>query len=283
MIQPLPRPAPPPVHQSPLRFRGTPIRAIATDIDGTITDMARHLDWEAVTAFRAAEALGVPVLFATGNVIPVSKTFGHCIGTTGPHVCENGGTLYWESPSLNGGGPIVHRDTLFRRHEGDEVVKELVRRGHTPRYISSDPWRESEVALELKSVSEEIVTKTLLDMGKTNLYVVSTGFACHILDKGMNKFLGVKRALEWMNRHDPRFAPSHPHATPNAAPIGPEHVLAIGDSMNDLELIQGCGVGSVVANGAPDLQKVADIVAKSPHGAGVREILETVGLPKTAR
>ncbi len=272
------RPRVPTPQQSPLRFKGNPVRLIAIDIDGTITDMARRLDWEAVVALRAAEAAGIPVALATGNVIPVSKTFGHCIGLSGPHICENGGVLYWEVPDFDEGGVKIHRELLHTREEPDQVVQELERQGHDPRRISSDPWRESETALELASTDVAAVEAAIDRLGLGHLYVVSTGFACHILHKGVDKHEGLLKVIPWLNEHEPRFNPDHPHAQEDAVPLALNEVLAIGDSPNDVEMIRHAGVGAVVAGATPEVRREADLIATHPHGAGVREILEELGL-----
>lgn len=272
------RPRAPTPQQTPLRHNGDPVRLIAIDIDGTITDMARRLDWNAVVALRAAEAAGIPVALATGNVVPVSKTIGHCIGISGPHICENGGVLYWEVPDFDEGGIQVHRELLHTREDPDRVVNEMKRRGHNPRRISSDPWRESETALELASTDEKVVEDTVRALGLDHLYVVSTGFACHILHKGVDKHEGLLTMIEWLNAHEPRFNPDHPHAQEDAVPLALNEVLAIGDSPNDVELIRHAGVGAVVAGATAEVRKEADLVAKHPHGQGVREILEGLGL-----
>lgn len=271
------RPDAPDPEKSPLRHNDHPLRMIAIDIDGTITDMARRLEWDAVVALRAAEAAGIPVTLATGNVIPVSKTFGHCIGLTGPHICENGGVLYWEIPGEENGIRIL-KEQVHERSDADRVIAELEKRGHKPRRISSDPWRESEAALEIASTSDELVRSVIEDLGMKHLYVVSTGFACHILHKGVDKYEGLQATLKWLNEHDPRFNPEHPHAQHNAAPLSIQEVLGIGDSPNDLEMIQQCGVGVALAHAPPEVQQAADLVAERPHGAGVREVLARLGL-----
>lgn len=240
--------------------------------------MARRLDWNAVVALREAEAAGIPVLMATGNVIPVSKTIGHCIGTTGPHVCENGGVLYWELPDPDTGGLKILRKVLHDRKDPDRVVKELERNGYDPRPISSDPWRESETALELATTRKEDVERVVTAMGLDHLYVVTTGFACHILHRGINKFEGTQKAVDWINEHDPRFNPDHPQGHENATPLSVEEVLGIGDSPNDHELLLYCGVGAAVADAPDALKQVADIVADRSHGSGVREVLSRLGL-----
>lgn len=53
-----------------------------------------------------------------------------------------------------------------------------------------------------------------------------------------------------------------------------ERVMAIGDQLNDLEMVRRAGAGVAVANAAPGLKTVADLVMAGRHGAGVVEALE---------
>jgi phosphoglycolate phosphatase len=272
------RPPVPTPDETPLRYKGDPLRLIAIDIDGTITDMARRLEWPAVIALRAAEAAGIPVVLATGNVIPVTKTFYHSIGLTGPMVCENGGVLYWEMPDPATGRIRITRKVLHGREDADKVVQELERQGFEPRRISSDPWRESEAAIENDSVPEKDVEAAVKKLGFDHLYVVTTGFACHILHKGTDKYEGLKKIVDWLNEHDPRFNPDHSYAKDPTVPLRMDEVLAIGDSPNDLQMLQHAKVGAAVADAPDHIKEKADIVTNRPHGAGVHELLSQLGL-----
>ena len=109
------------------------VRAVVIDIDGTMTDYKRHLDWKGVEAVRHVEAAGTPVLAATGNVGPVTKAFCDYVGTSGPAVCENGGVVYDRT--------FKQRKVLAGRRHADRAVKFLRRKGFDAQYLASDPWR----------------------------------------------------------------------------------------------------------------------------------------------
>ena len=50
-------------------------KAIAVDIDGTITDYNKKLHLEAIESLRRLEEAGIPVILATGNVRAI--TYGN--------------------------------------------------------------------------------------------------------------------------------------------------------------------------------------------------------------
>lgn len=223
------------------------IRAVVVDIDGTMTDYERRLDWAGTKAVRTAEARGIPVVCASGNVAPVTKAFANFVGTTGPIVAENGGVIF--------DGNFQRRKVLASRARPDRAVRQLIHRGFPVRSLWSDPWRVSEVALQL-NLNEAQVRKALEGW---NLDVVTTRFALHIAEPGLDKLKGLRAALPYL-RLKPRVRLSE--------------ILAVGDSNNDVGLLGGCGYSGVVANANEPAKAAAQYVARRKHGAGVKEILE---------
>jgi hydroxymethylpyrimidine pyrophosphatase-like HAD family hydrolase len=118
----------------------------------------------------------------------------------------------------------------------------------TAERLFTDKWRETEIGLK-KDVSLEEVKRVLRDF---DVDVQTTGWAVHIMQKGMNKFLGVKKGCELLG-------------------ISPKQVAAIGDSDNDEMMIRECGWGVAVGNAFDGTKKAASFVAKESDGAGVLE------------
>jgi len=66
------------------------IKALAVDIDGTLTDMNRVLCPASLQAMRGLE---VPVILSTGNTHCFSRTVSILLGTPRIFIAENGGVL----------------------------------------------------------------------------------------------------------------------------------------------------------------------------------------------
>ena len=56
--------------------------------------------------------------------------------------------------------------------------------------------------------------------------------------------------------------------------LKPEEFVAIGDSANDVEMLEAAGFGIAVANGDDEIKTVADYVTESTFGAGAVEAFE---------
>lgn len=221
-----------------------PIRAVAVDIDGTLTDYARLVDWAGVRALRDVEKKGLPVILATGNVVPVTKALANFIGTSGPLVCEGGGAI-----SSN---DMRRKRLLFSRARADRAIARLRGLGFAPRRIWSDPWRESEVALDLSDDHPELRRR----LAAQGFELVSTRFALHVMEPGLDKYRGIVEALDFLQRR-----------------VRPTEVLGIGDSNNDVTMLRRFRYSGCVGNGSEAARAAAKFVARRKHGAGVTEIL----------
>ena len=80
-------------------------------------------------------------------------------------------------------------------------------------------------------------------------------FYTEITNKNVNKWTAVEFLLEAEN-------------------IGPEEVMAIGDNVNDKEMIENSGLGVVMGNSSPQMKEIADIVVADNNSDGIVEAIE---------
>lgn len=220
------------------------VKAIAVDVDGTLADDRRRVSLEAVEALRKVQDSGIPVMLASGNVLPIAYALSNYLGLTGPIIAENGGIVFhcgevWTLGDQS--GPMEAFEYLKTKMDAQRLF--------------TDRWRETEIGLRREVDFEEV--KRLLK-GR-DVEVETTGWAVHIMSKGMNKFVGVRKACELLG-------------------ISVKDVAAIGDSDNDEMMIRECGWGVAVGNAFEGTKKAASFVAKKKDGAGVVEGLRWLGL-----
>jgi len=220
------------------------ILAIAIDVDGTITDSSSRLCIAAIEALREAEARGTPVMLATGNVLPITFGLARFLGVSGPVVAENGGLVYYDGE--------VH---TLASPEGALKAYEHLKKNMDVKRLFTDQWRLTEVGLVEDRDVEEV--KEMLN--GWDIEVSRTGFAIHLHDLNVTKFTGVKKGAALLG-------------------IDTENVLAIGDSHNDLCVLEGCGTSATMANGDGIVKGIVDYIAEGAHGEGVAQILEHFGL-----
>jgi len=216
-------------------------KALAVDIDGTLTNKKRAINCRAVEALRK---LKIPVVLATGNVPCFARTAAKLIGVSDIVICENGGVVKFSYD----GEDIVLGD----KEKCMEAAKILAK--HFDVEFLDLEYRKSEVCVRRNFPIEE--ARRLLPEG---VKIVDTGFAYHIMDADVSK----GRALEFIAER---------------LGIRPEDFVAIGDSENDVEMLQVAGFGVAVANADLKLKEVADLVTSKADGDGVVEALEFLGL-----
>lgn len=214
---------------------------MAVDIDGTLTNKKRAINCRAVEALRK---LKIPVVLATGNVPCFARTAAKLIGVSDIVICENGGVVRFSYD----GEDIVLGD----KEKCMEAAKILAK--HFDVEFLDLEYRKSEVCVRRNFPIEE--ARRLLPEG---VKIVDTGFAYHIMDADVSK----GRALEFIAER---------------LGIRPEDFVAIGDSENDVEMLQVAGFGVAVANADLKLKEVADLVTSKADGDGVVEALEFLGL-----
>jgi phosphoglycolate phosphatase (TIGR01487 family) len=210
-------------------------KAVVVDVDGTITYEDRSLDCRAVEALRS---LQVPVVIATGNILCFARAVSKLVGTGGIVIAENGGIVECG---------VVDYDMAHIK-ECEEAFEFLSRHFAFERLDAE--YRKTEIGLRRNFDVEK--ARQMLMKEFPELDLVDTGFAVHIKSKKINKGTGLKRIAELMG-------------------LDAKDFVAIGDSPNDIEMLEASGFGVAVGNAHPELKKVADMVAKGEHGAGVAE------------
>jgi phosphoglycolate phosphatase (TIGR01487 family) len=219
------------------------LRAVACDIDGTITDRNRRISLAAVACIRDLVDHGVEVVLASGNTACFLDGLARMIGTPGSFIGENGGvwrigfagTLQVEGdrgPALS----AYHAVGAHFREKG--VILEPY----------GEQYRFSDVAFA-RTVSPDEVREIVQGLG---VKVIDTGFAIHLHAEGMNKGLALRKLAAGMG-----------------VPV--EEFLAVGDSENDLAMIEAAGIGVTVKNAGDRVKAVSDYVSEKGDGEGFVE------------
>lgn len=80
-------------------------------------------------------------------------------------------------------------------------------------------------------------------------------FYTEITNQNVNKWSAIEKLIEKLK-------------------IKKEEVLAIGDNINDKEMIENAGMGIVTGNSSPEMKKIADEVVASNDESGVAQAIE---------
>ena len=213
------------------------VKGVVVDIDGTLSDETRRIGLEAVSALRRVNDSGVPVMLASGNVLPIAYSLALYFGFDGPIIAENGGI-------------VCYRQRIWVLADPDESRRayEHLAKGMRTERLFTDRWRETEVGIKQETSLEEVRGR----LEGFDVEVQSTGWAIHIMRRGMDKFVGVQKACEILG-------------------LSVDDIAAIGDSENDERMLSGCGWGVSVGNASDATKRTATHSVNGESGDGVVE------------
>ncbi len=224
-------------------------KAVAVDIDGTITDSNKKIHLGAIAALRRLEEAGIPVILATGNVRGITYGLWRFIGASGPMVCENGGVVW--HPEW--GDPIVRADGGRAKMAAEMVGKKL---GLDSQGITTNAWRESEWCLfpdeDLDAINEIISNSEYSDLS-----VIRTGFAIHLMEPHLSKGEGLAVALAKIG-------------------LDASEILAVGDAPNDISMFEYVGHTVAVGGSFEELAAIANVLSPFPHGETFQPLVDAI-------
>jgi len=225
-------------------------RVVAFDIDGTLTDENKLLDMHAVEALRRLEDAGIPVILATGNVRAITYGLWRFIGLSGPMCCENGGVLWhpdWDEPVVRASGEEAKSAAEWLASQHTEIDSNG---------IQTNAWRESEWCL-FADEDLELVTSSIEESGWSNLDVVRTGFAIHLMEPHLSKGSGLEVILKRMG-------------------MTASELLSVGDAPNDLSMFAMSGWSVAVGTPFEDVRLAADVVSPHANSATIAPLVDAI-------
>ncbi|NCB63836.1 MAG: HAD family phosphatase [Clostridia bacterium] len=258
-------------------------RLLISDMDHTLLDDRPGVSRENLDAIARHVEGGGLFTVATGRAPAAIRVFPEilpylnlpCVTGNGGQVCDIMTDHVYYRRTLPDGAEFVLYDLLERfplvgvvsyyglegfddlRH--NDYITDLIRReGRPPRVCAPEesplPWNKLLLSME-HGYLEEIdayLKPRLAGIART---VFSEECFLEILPLGATKGSALKYILDMYG-------------------IEPQEVVAVGDALNDLEMIQLAGIGAAVSNACPELKTAADAVVCSNNEHAVRDCLE---------
>jgi hypothetical protein len=262
--------------------RGSP-ELVALDLDGTVFDGDLTIAPRVVEAVRRTLGANVAVTLVTGRMYVATAPFARLLGVVGPVVCYQGAAVY-DAPS----GTRLQEVPL-----ASEVALKIVRAARAEgyhvqlyrddRYYVEEHNRFSALYARLAGVEPLVVAsleETFAHSGATKCNVVTDPERTERCAALLREVCGDDA---YVTRSNPEFVEAmNPHVDKGTAlrfvaqrlGVPLERVLAIGDSYNDLPLLQAAGIGVAMGSAPSELKAVADAVVGDVAHDGVAEALE---------
>lgn len=266
------------------------IKLIVSDLDDTLLDKSAQISAENKKAIAAAREQGIFFTIATGRMFQATAPFAHelGLGSEQPLICYNGALIR-----------RVSGETLYEQSLSAELVSTIVdygqRRGWTINaYLDDELYvatldqaaREYADRVRVKVSAVGDLVRFIQEGGKTLSKLMVISEADQTLDRieQLRPLVGEDILLL---RSRPRFIEiTNAHAHKGKAllwlaqslGISADEVMAIGDSNNDLTMLQMAGTSVAVANAQREAQAVADHIVAANYEHGVAQAITKFAL-----
>ncbi len=260
-----------------------PIRLLAIDLDGTLVNDRLEMDPRDVAAVKAASAAGVTVVLATGRMFKSSLTYAEPLGLTGP-IINYQGAVVREIAS----GEIWHRCELTVPMQQRVLAFAEPRDWHVNAYVDERVYTaqrrpEADLYARIAMVPYEVVgpLSKWIRQDSTKLVLVDLDPAdvparIAELSAWMGDVARVTRSLDWfIEVVNPEVSKARALAlVADRIGVARADVCAIGDNLNDEDMVSWAGFGVAMGNAPEALKAVAKHVTGRIGEAGVAQVIE---------
>ena len=259
------------------------IRLLAIDLDGTLVNDRLEMDPRDVAAVKAATAAGVTVVLATGRMFKSSLRYAEPLGLTGPIINYQGAVVreiasgdVWYRCELT--VPMQQRVLAFAEPRDwhanayvDERVYTARARPEADLYARVAMVPYDVVGPLSKWVKQDSTKMVLVDLDPSDVPKRIAELTAWMGDVGR-----VTRSLDWfVEVVNPQVSKSRALAmVADRLGIAQSEVCAIGDNLNDQDMVSWAGFGAAMGS-APEALKAAAKYVTGPIGeAGVAQVIE---------
>lgn len=253
------------------------IRLLAVDLDDTLLNEASEVSEANKQAIREAVARGVIVTIATGRMFESAQYFAKEIGLDVPLISYNGALVQ----------SAISEEVLMKRCLDEDAARavldlfrekgwyvQLYRNDKLYVDTKTDDTRDYENRVKTKAVEigkafyddpKDILKMLAIDDPDKLDFVektVQTTFAGKVFaPRSRPRLLEIVNAK--VNKGEAlRFVAEH-------FGVKRDEVMAIGDSNNDIAMVEYAGIGVAMGNATPRVKEAADVMTKSNAEDGV--------------
>lgn len=265
------------------------IRLLAIDLDGTLVNDRLEMDPRDVAAIKAATAAGVTVVLATGRMFKSSLRYAEPLGLTGP-IINYQGAVVREIAS----GDVWYRCELTVPMQQRVLALAEPRDWHVNAYVDERVYTararpEADLYARVAMVPYEVVgpLSKWLSRDSTKMVLVDLDPAdvparITELSAWMGEMGRVTRSLDWfVEVVNPEVSKARALGmVADRLGVAQAEVGAIGDNLNDEDMVRWAGFGVAMGNAPEALKGAAKHVTGRIGEGGVAQVIERFVLGK---
>lgn len=259
-----------------------PTRLLAIDIDGTLLTSERVPHPQNIEAIRRAQENGITVVLASGRIASSIRRFSDELGLDGAMICSNGSHVQGKN-----GVELLHVNLDLRAI--NLALDYTTRVGvHVSAYtrdelffVGESKWCEI-YAQRVRTVMPEITTvERVREMLLLKLILIDEPENIQVHRKALELILSPD--IAFMTESEPDYLEIlSPLANKGnglkvlseSLGIAQSDTAAIGDYLNDLEMIEWAGIGGAMGNALDEVKAAANTIVPSNNEAGVARFID---------
>lgn len=272
------------------------IRAIAMDIDGTLVNSRRQISPKTKAVLTKAQSLGIRLILASGrptngllqlaDILDMPDHHGLLVSYNGARVtdCQTGSILFRQPLSIQETQAVLEHIKRFPKlHPMIDMGEYMYVPRDAGHFVPVDgkpypifffeargnhfrlrrvkdlvPLIDAPVDKVLTAASPEYLQAHWQEIAAPFQDTLNCMFTCRFYFEFTSKGVDKAKALD--------------SVLPSLG-IGREELIAFGDGLNDLSMLQYAGIGVAMANAVPQLKDAADEVTLSHDADGIAAAL----------
>ncbi|AVX08022.1 phosphoglycolate phosphatase [Bacillus sp. Y-01] len=234
-------------------------KLIALDMDGTLLNNQQEISKENRETIAKAQEQGVHVVLSTGRSLLTCREYAQSLQLSSYLITVNGSEIWDES------GQLVERKlidashiekmwNLTQEHKLNfwAVTTDKVWRDEFPEDIASQEWLKFGYDIPDDALREEVLKQIA---GISDFEISNSSLTnLEINALGINKAKGIMTVCERLG-------------------ISMDEVIAMGDSLNDMAMIEAAGCGIAMGNAQEAVKEAADWVTDTNVNNGVAKAI----------
>lgn len=240
-------------------------KAIIFDIDGVLNKHGGNIQHESKEAIRLLKKRGLKVYFASGKhawYIQGGLVWSGLLEKDTLIVAENGGVIY---------NPHTRKTILEDKNIKDiKLIRSIFYNLYSKKegflkFAGLSVWEEPKETMfclypsNVKKIKRLMkILDEIVKVNKLNLYLVENPDSVDVLQANINKATGISHICDWTK-------------------IDMSEVIAVGDSYNDIEMLEKAGFSITLSNAKDEIKKLVRIkkskglLSRKEFGEGVLE------------
>src|SRR5690625_964697 len=244
------------------------IKLIALDMDGTLLNDDGVVTPYTHDVIQAALQQEIHVVLTTGRPLPMCSTFAEELNLSSYIITSNGAEIWTRDHKLIEYEPLEVKkvETLWKLghkhglHMWMVAADRLFVDAKRPKYFDDHSWSK----IGYGNLTESVKSELLSVLEKDNQLEVTSSSLTNIEvnKRGVNKANAIRSICKRLN-------------------LSMNEVMAVGDSLNDLKMIEQAGLGVAVKNAQQIIIESADYVTATNNNHGVAKAIENFVLNET--